>query len=353
MTSELKGGESILPGVLRGDLADAQVLSRYRWAGPVCKGRHVLEIGCRDGRGSALLLQHGARDVLGLDQAHAVIDAARPMSPQGLDLRYLAPEGLPVDSGSVQVVVWFDPLPYLRRLGGILDEVLRVLTPDGLLLAGWPNRDIVFRGNPQDRLVFQPGRFLSEIRERFADVRIYRQTDWTASAILDDGAFELGGGGALPEASLSKVAAARGGTEAYTLAIAGAAAPTGSELPPPAVMLAGVGDSAGWLELFEKQQAVIREHLLRIADLEQIRQERDEIRRGLRESEQATAESLRTVGQLQAVRDELEAAVRQLELELALVKGSHSWRLTEPLRGAGRAAKASARRALGRSAGKV
>lgn len=326
-----------IPAALRGGVAEAQVQSRYEWAGPACAGRTVLEIGCRDGRGCSRLLEHGAQAVVGVDQRQAVVEAAAPMAPEGVRLLQAPSDRLPLADGSIQVIVWFDPLPYLRHLDGLLDEVGRVLTPDGVLIAAWPNREIVLHGGPEDRLIFRPDVFGADIRTRFPDLRLYRQTDWAASAIFDDETFAFGGG-VVQGAVLSKLTEAREGTEAYTLAVASREPRANPEPLPAAATLAGKSDSADWLERFEQQQSVIQEHRRRIAELEQIRSERDELRRQLLQSEQNCAEAASRMA-------------TQLQGELALVSQSLSWRVTRPMRGASAAVKGPARRLLRRATG--
>lgn len=322
MNSELVDvGENVLPSFLRSALADAQSRIRYRWVAPHCTGRDVLEIGSGSGGGCLILLEEGARRVVGVDQAQAVIDAAAATMPQGVRLMHTTADRLPLDDRAVQTIVWFDPLPYVGHFAPLLDEVHRVLAPDGLFILGWPNREITLHGGPEDRQAFYPGHLLSAVRERFADVQLFRQTDWTASAIFDDQMFASGDVGALRGVTVSKLVESRPGTEAYTLAIATVDADdhVSTHLPPALVMLAGVGDASDWLQRFEKQQAVIREHLDRLSALEQIREERDELRRQLRHNEQACAETVNRMTQ-------------ELQRDLALLTQSTSWRLTAPLR---------------------
>lgn len=338
MSSDVAGvGGGTLPAALKGGAAEAQHLSRYGWAAPMCYGRTVLEIGCGEGRGCAQLLEHGAKAVVGVDQGQAVIDAGAAVAPEGVRLLQAPADRLPFPDGAFELVLWFDPLPYMRNLRRAMDEASRVLAPDGLLVVGWPNREIVLHGGPEDRFVFRPQDLSAAISSHFPHVRRYRQTDWTASAIFDEETFPSAGG-VVPGAVLWKLGAAEEGTEAYSLAVASREAHPGAESPPAAAVLARPSDSADWLARFEKQQAEIHGYLRRIAELEEVRRERDELRGELLRSEQHCAE----VASRMAV---------QLQGELALVSQSLSWRVTRPLRGASAAVKAPARRLMRRATG--
>ena len=67
----------VTPGQVRGHLVEAERLARYWWAAGLMAGVRVLDLGCGLGDGSAILLEAGATEVVGVDAA-----AARSMPPR-------------------------------------------------------------------------------------------------------------------------------------------------------------------------------------------------------------------------------------------------------------------------------
>jgi SAM-dependent methyltransferase len=62
-------GERFIPELMGGELIEAEHQARYRLALPFLRGKRVLDAGCGSGWGSKLLVEAGAREVVGLDIA--------------------------------------------------------------------------------------------------------------------------------------------------------------------------------------------------------------------------------------------------------------------------------------------
>ena len=92
--------ERYVPELMRGELLEAEHLARYRWAAPLAAGRRVLDAGCGMGYGAVMLLTAGASEVVGVDLAQAVLDAARPTMPAGVVLEVGDVRALDADDGS-------------------------------------------------------------------------------------------------------------------------------------------------------------------------------------------------------------------------------------------------------------
>lgn len=111
----------------------------------------VLDVGCGDGRHSALLAGT-VRTVVGLDYqmlplqfAHLLIhgESVRPSAGRAR-VRLCRGDGtrLPFCSGAFDVAVCLDMIEHLpqQRVPGFIDEVWRVLRPSGLFVIVTPNR---------------------------------------------------------------------------------------------------------------------------------------------------------------------------------------------------------------------
>jgi SAM-dependent methyltransferase len=110
-----------------------------------CAGRDVLEAGSGEGYG-ADLIANVARRVIGLDYDDSAVAHVRACYPR-VDMRQGNLAELPLDDGSVDVVVNFQVIEHLWDQGQFVDECARVLRPSGVLLMSTPNR-----------ITFSPGR---------------------------------------------------------------------------------------------------------------------------------------------------------------------------------------------------
>jgi len=132
-------GERVVPGKVEPDLFNEH-LSRYRFAQPLVKGRLALDLGCGTGYGAAILAE-SARQVLGLDISKESVAFARG--------KYVAPNveffvsdcnHLAVRSGSIDTVVCMEVIEHLPDQETLMEEVCRVLRPEGILVISTPNR---------------------------------------------------------------------------------------------------------------------------------------------------------------------------------------------------------------------
>ena len=170
---------------------------RYLWAGQLTKGRRVLDLGSGEGFGSALLAGEAA-SVDGID-----ID---PRSVEHSQLNYGAPnltfhQGSALELGAFaddafDVVVAFEVLEHLVAQARMLDEIDRVLAPDGVLIMSTPDRRMYSESTGQDNPFHE--RELSETEFRallathFEHVGLWGQRTMTGSRMgsLDRGASE-------------------------------------------------------------------------------------------------------------------------------------------------------------------
>jgi 2-polyprenyl-6-hydroxyphenyl methylase/3-demethylubiquinone-9 3-methyltransferase len=137
------------------------------------QGKSVLDLGCGGGFMSEALARRGAL-VTGVDPAAAAIAiATQHAASENLPIRYLAAAGesLPLPEHSMDYVVCVDVLEHISDLGGVLNEVARVLRPGGIFLFDTINRTrlaafvLVFVGERIFRLLprgtHDPAKFIS------------------------------------------------------------------------------------------------------------------------------------------------------------------------------------------------
>lgn len=137
-------GERTVPGIAEENYWFQRHVAAYEFAAPLMSGRAVLEVGCGEGYGTALLAR-SARRIVGIDYDALTTAHAAVAYPQARFVRAnLA--ALPVRSDSVDVVATLQVIEHVWNHGEFVRECLRVLQPGGRLLVTTPNR-----------LTFSPG----------------------------------------------------------------------------------------------------------------------------------------------------------------------------------------------------
>ena len=138
-------GERTLPGIERENYWFRRHEAAYRAIAPFCRGAVVVEAGCGEGYGAAMLRQDGASRVLGLDVVADVVRHAARRYPT-LQVARADLHRLPVLTGAAEVVVSSQTVEHLDDQAGFVAECARVLRPAGTLVLTTPNR-----------LTFSPG----------------------------------------------------------------------------------------------------------------------------------------------------------------------------------------------------
>ena len=98
-------------------------------------GRHVLDLGCRDG---ALTQAYaGENEIVGVDADREALAEAQKL---GIETRWAdLDEALPFEDAAFDVVVAGELLEHLRDPRRVVSEVLRVLRPGGTFVGSVPN----------------------------------------------------------------------------------------------------------------------------------------------------------------------------------------------------------------------
>ena len=340
--------ERFVPDQDPGRLIEVEHISRYRWAAQAARGCRVLDAGCGAAYGSRLLAAGGAQTVLGVDIAESVLNAVAPSMPDSVTLAPGDLRQLDLPDDSFDLVVCFEVIEHFEDPLTVLEELVRVLAPNGLLLTSSPNRGVYQSGNPHHFHEFKPEELESALASRLKNARLMRQHDYVVSAVLSDATYAQGAGTAVQDVQLFKLVAGEPGEEVYTVAMA-SDAPL-PEIPQLAAMT-GTLELREWLSTFDVQTAAITDKDNYIAELEARIAERDRLSELLVDAEQRLADvpnlQLRIADlefELAEARRETESAreqARQLDERLMLgeqvlldVFRSPSWQLTKPLRSA-------------------
>jgi len=289
--------ERFVPGLMEGRLIDAEHRGRYWWAAALVPNKRVLDAACGTGYGTKILLNAGAREVVGVDRAMHVIEAARQEALRGAVFEVADLLQLPFPEQAFDVAVCFEAIEHVNATDVAIDELARVLSRDGVLAISSPNRSVYIEGNPHHRHEYVPRELETALRTRFDNVRLVRQHDWLAAAIFEDACFEAGDGAAVERAEARKIMPAKVGVETYTLALASNGP---LPMPPPVVVLT--------------QDVEIRHLLEQSTAAEQAQQQVTELLREGEERHRLIANLESEARRAQALTNDAHERMRQLEM---------------------------------------
>ena len=310
-----------------GSLVEAEHRARYWCAAQWAAGRRVLDAGCGTGYGLAMLLAAGAESATGVDIAdEAVAEAARRLGGEAEVVRGDVRD-LPFDDDAFDVVACFEVIEHVERGRDALDELKRVLRPDGVLLVSSPNRDVYPPGNPHHVHEYRPEELQAELEERFENVRLYRQHPWLATALLPDETLAADGPGQALVAGIGEGRPA--GTETYTVGVASDA----KLAAPPGIVVVGDDFEVRWWHDQVDRLGREAHRSARVAD--ELRAEVGRLSRALLDTEQTAARAIeleRRLADLEA--DYAQATQHGAHCERVIhdMQDSVSWRLTAPIR---------------------
>ena len=157
--------------------------ARYLWAAQAAEGRAAVDVGCRDGAGTAILSAAGSKPTIGVDSSAEAVQAAQEAFGHLARFEVAEPMALSLPERSFDLVTCFGILEAAPEPGAVLGGIQRVMKPEGVLLVSLP-------GSSDDEARFQPSADLLD--GRFGSVALHDQGHYAGSAI-----------GGLPAAELS------------------------------------------------------------------------------------------------------------------------------------------------------
>ena len=163
-------GERTLPGIPEETYWYERHVVAYRLAAPLAAGRTVLDAGCGEGYGLAMLADGGARRVVGVDLDAAVVahvDTTYAAAHPAIEAHAAELMALPLADDEVDLTVSFQVIEHLHDIPGYLASLRRVTRPAGEVLIATPNR-----------LTFTPG---SDV-----PVNPFHTVEFTADELTDE-----------------------------------------------------------------------------------------------------------------------------------------------------------------------
>jgi O-antigen biosynthesis protein len=134
-------GERFLPW-LDQSLIAYEHLHRYAYAATFVKGKRVLDLASGEGYGSKMMSDAGALSVTGIDIDDKAIEHAQSRYGSA-NVQFLkgSISAVPIpDDHSFDVIVCFEAIEHIQDHDQLLQEVKRLLRPDGLFIVSTPNK---------------------------------------------------------------------------------------------------------------------------------------------------------------------------------------------------------------------
>jgi SAM-dependent methyltransferase len=120
--------------------------SRYRYAQPFAARKRVLDIACGTGFGSAMLVEAGAAQVVGVDLDVDGLEAAGGhFALPTLLLVQADGTALPFPDGAFDLVTSFESIEHVPDWTGFVRELRRVTRAGGVLVLSTPNVEVTSR----------------------------------------------------------------------------------------------------------------------------------------------------------------------------------------------------------------
>lgn len=135
-------GERTLPGIPDENYWYQRHVVAYRIAAGRVSGRHVLDAGCGEGYGLAMLRDRGAARVVGADLDEQVIAHVQRRYADDGCVEAVCCElmALPLADDEIDLTVSFQVIEHLHDIPGYLRSLRRVTRPGGEILIATPNR---------------------------------------------------------------------------------------------------------------------------------------------------------------------------------------------------------------------
>jgi ubiquinone/menaquinone biosynthesis C-methylase UbiE len=132
-------GERFLPQL--SGVIELEHVHRYLYSMQFIEGKHVLDIACGEGYGSALLARK-AKTVLGVDiDQSSISNATKTYSGlSNLEFSVGSLLSIPIPDESVDLITCFESIEHVTDHDEVMKEFKRILRPEGILLLSTPNK---------------------------------------------------------------------------------------------------------------------------------------------------------------------------------------------------------------------
>lgn len=319
-------------------------MHRYALCAEFAAGRDVLDIACGEGYGSNILAKT-AKSVIGVDISLDAVKHANEIyakNANNLEYRQGSAAALPFASAHFDLVVSFETIEHLMEQEQMLDEIVRVLKPDGKLIISTPDREIYGKidgGHNEFHVKELSGpEFRNLLAPRFQYVQMHGQRlvtlGWMQSIDVDESLlavqpYQVQADGRVVQALPALPA------PIYWVAVCSHTAPT--KLPPSVFvnphddLYMQERDVLRWASKVDQELREVQQHRQVLSDeLEQLRTQYQSHVAALKDAH--AMELQIQLGRVERKYSHALDSLRAKQGELDRLMASASWRVTKPLR---------------------
>jgi ubiquinone/menaquinone biosynthesis C-methylase UbiE len=183
----------MIPEAHKGSLIYAEHMTRYLAAEPLVNGKVVLDIACGTGYGTKIMSENASK-VYGVDIDAGTIEYAKT-NYSAVNIEYLVGDGqrIPLQDNSIDTVVTFETIEHIKDYRKFIDELKRVLKPDGVAIVSTPNDLEFVEGNHFHLHEFKYAELLKLLKKDFKNVESYYQATWKGVAFGDSNVLSTEG----------------------------------------------------------------------------------------------------------------------------------------------------------------
>lgn len=179
-------GERMIPEYSKGHLMYAEHMTRYEAALPFVDQKVVLDIASGSGYGAKLLASK-AKKVYGVEvDKEAVSYANKQFGAKNIEFKYGDAIKIPLDDNSVDVIVTFETIEHIENYQRFVEEMDRILKPEGIVLISTPNSLEFSKGNHFHLHEFEYQELVDLVKPHFKYIDSYYQGTWKYAAIGDE-----------------------------------------------------------------------------------------------------------------------------------------------------------------------
>lgn len=118
----------------------SMAVTRYSWAASLGKNKSILELASGPGIGFGIMAEK-ASHVVGADIDPIQVRMGNDYYKERFQLIEASAEKIPFESGTFDVVLILEAIYYIENTQDFINEVKRVLKPNGLFLISYPNNE--------------------------------------------------------------------------------------------------------------------------------------------------------------------------------------------------------------------
>jgi SAM-dependent methyltransferase len=159
-------------------------LARYQFAARYVKDNVIVDCASGTGQGTDCFLRAGARYVYAFDVSESAVNAARSQYASApVEFQIGDALHLPLADESADIFISLETIEHIEDDAAFVEEIVRVLKPNGLLICSTPNRALTNPGlgsqnqpfNPFHVREYTPDEFSRMFIDRFSETLLYGQ----------------------------------------------------------------------------------------------------------------------------------------------------------------------------------